>query len=50
MKRRLPPSSALSCITAWAVVPLPEKKSIIISLLFKDAIFIKILMRGVGFG
>lgn len=27
MKRRLPPSSALSCITAWAVVAEPEKKS-----------------------
>ena len=28
---RLPPSSALSCITAWAVVPEPAKKSMTIS-------------------
>ena len=27
MNLRLPPSSAFSCMTAWAVVALPEKKS-----------------------
>src|SRR5690554_967715 len=31
MNLRLPPSSALSCITAWAVVAEPEKKSRIMS-------------------
>ena len=33
MYRRFPPSSALSCMTAWAVVAEPEKKSRIMSLL-----------------
>ena len=30
MNLRLPPSSELSCITAWAVVAEPEKKSRIV--------------------
>ena len=45
---RFPPSSAFNCMTAWAVVAEPEKKSIIIS--FDEVQRVcKSLIRLVGF-
>ena len=53
INRRLPPSSALSRMTAWAVVAEPEKKSRTMSLLFlvvDVAIFIKCSIKASGLG
>ena len=44
----LPPSSALSCITAWAVVEEPLKKSTMMESL-SECIFVKSLTRETGF-
>ena len=53
IKRRLPPSSALSCMTAWAVVALPLKKSRIMSSLSLDVTICSIRTNndgGLGYG
>ena len=44
MNLRFPPSSALSCNTAWAVVAEPEKKSRMMEL-GREPIFVKSLIR-----
>ena len=49
MNLRCPPSSALSCMTAWAVVAEPEKKSRIKSPSSVD-VEIKYLIKTVGLG
>ena len=49
MNFRFPPSSALSCITAWAVVALPEKKSRIRESLFAPTVENN-LTKSTGFG
>ena len=49
IKRRFPPSSALSCITAWAVVAEPEKKSRMMSSVL-DTWETNCLITSTGFG
>ena len=46
---RFPPSSAFNCITACAVVALPEKKSRTISFFVLSTIVIKYLIKSTGF-